>query len=225
MTKKRKTKDTTNETTNSAVEAPEATPPTADGAQQQTAPSEATDGARAANTATTPSDADASKEPTVDELQATIAELQAQVVKQNEEIEADKDRYLRLNAEFDNYRKRTLRERAELIGSAAADTLEALLPVVDDFDRAVAHLGDDADLASTQEGMKLIHHKLLGFLKQQGVEAMEAIGQEFDTDYHDAISQIEAPKPELKGKIVDEVKRGYLLRGKVLRHAQVVVGK
>lgn len=222
MKKKKKATDTSHENINSPVDTQGATPTTSGTAQGESTGEEALESAKPQGT---PNDAETPDEPTTAELQATIAELQAQLAKQNEELEAGKDRYLRLNAEFDNYRKRTLRERAELIGSAAADTLSALLPVVDDFDRALAHLGDDADLASTQEGMKLIHHKLQGFLKQQGVEAIDAVGQAFDTDFHDAISQIEAPKPELKGKIVDEVKRGYLLHGKVLRHAQVVVGK
>ena len=141
------------------------------------------------------------------------------------EEQAGKDRLLRMTAEFDNYRKRTLRERSELISQASGKTLEALLPVVDDFDRALASCEKCDTLPSMVEGLELIRKSLYGFLKKEGVEEIEAKGLSLDTDVHDAVAKTPAPEEKLKGKIVDVVRKGYKLRGVVLRHAQVVVGE
>ena len=134
------------------------------------------------------------------------------------------DRYLRLYSEFDNYRKRTLKERIELSKTASADVIRALLPVVDDFERAIKSWdsveAEDAHL----EGIKLISNKLQNILTQQGLEEIPAMGIAFNTDSHEAITQIPAPSPELKDKIVDVVEKGYTLQGKVIRFAKVVVG-
>ena len=135
------------------------------------------------------------------------------------------DRYLRLYSEFDNYRKRTLKERIELSKTASADVIIALLPVVDDIERAikswVSAEVDDVHL----EGMKLINNKIQSILAQKGLEEIPAMGMAFNTDFHEAITQIPAPSPELKDKIVDVVEKGYTLQGKVIRFAKVVVGK
>jgi molecular chaperone GrpE len=135
------------------------------------------------------------------------------------------DRYLRLYSEFDNYRKRTLKERIELSKTASADVIVALLPVVDDIERAikswVSAEVDDVHL----EGIKLINNKLQSTLTQKGLEEIPAMGMAFDTDFHEAITQIPAPSAALKDKIVDVVEKGYTLQGKVIRFAKVVVGK
>lgn len=134
------------------------------------------------------------------------------------------DRYLRLYSEFDNYRKRTLKERIELSKTASAEVIRALLPVVDDFERAIKSWGSDDAEDVHLEGIKLISNKLQNILTQQGLEEIPAIGMAFNTDFHEAITQIPAPSPKLKDKIVDVVEKGYTLQGKVIRFAKVVVG-
>ncbi len=156
---------------------------------------------------------------------SAAAETDKELEALRKELDEAKDRLLRLTAEFDNYRKRTLRERSDLISQASGKTLEALLPVVDDFDRAVASSKECDTLPAMQEGLELIHKSLYGFLKREGIEEIEAIGLELDTDVHDAVAKAPAPEAKLKGKIIDVVRKGYKLRGVVLRHAQVVVGE
>jgi molecular chaperone GrpE len=134
------------------------------------------------------------------------------------------DRYLRLYSEFDNYRKRTLKERIELSKTASAEVIRALPPVVDDFERAIKSWGSDEVEDPHLEGIKLISNKLQNILTQQGVEEIPAMGLPFNTDSHEAITQIPAPTPDLKDKIVDVVEKGYTLQGKVIRFAKVVVG-
>lgn len=141
----------------------------------------------------------------------------------SEEEGAWRDKYLRLYAEFDNYRKRTMRERGDLVRSAGRDLMEALLPVLDDFERAAA-AGKDQDLGQTREGYMLIGQKLKGTLEARGLQRMEAQGTDFDTDLHEAITQIPSPTPEMQGKVVDVVEPGYKLHDAVLRFAKVVVG-
>ncbi|MDR1097991.1 MAG: nucleotide exchange factor GrpE [Tannerella sp.] len=141
-----------------------------------------------------------------------------------EKYAALNDSHLRLIAEFDNFRKRTLREKADLIRSGGATILGNLLPVVDDFERALGTLQATEDLPSTVEGVKLIYDKFISYLSQQGVKAIEAIGKPFDTEQFEAIATIPAPEEELKGKVIDCVQTGYMLYDKVLRHAKVVVG-
>lgn len=140
-----------------------------------------------------------------------------------EEEEAWRDKYLRLYAEFDNFRKRTMRERADLVRSAGRDLSEAMLPVLDDFERAAA-AGEGQDVEQLREGYQLIGQKMRGILEARGVQRMEAKGAEFDTDLHEAITQIPAPSEDLKGKVVDVVEPGYKLHDSVLRFAKVVVG-
>ena len=140
-----------------------------------------------------------------------------------EEEEAWRDKYLRLYAEFDNFRKRTMRERADLVRSAGRDLSEAMLPVLDDFERAAA-AGEGQDVEQLREGYQLIGQKMRGILEARGVQRMETKGAEFDTDLHEAITQIPAPSEDLKGKVVDVVEPGYKLHDSVLRFAKVVVG-
>lgn len=144
--------------------------------------------------------------------------LQAQLAEQ-------KDKFLRLYADFDNFKKRNARERLELIDTAARETIQSLLPVLDDFDRAMQSMEKATDLDSVKNGMQLIHHKMQHILTARGLKAMETKGQDFDTERHEAITEIPAPTPDLAGKVVDEVEKGYLLNEKIIRYAKVVVGK
>jgi len=135
------------------------------------------------------------------------------------------DKYLRLSAEYDNYRKRTLKERMELTKSAGESLLRALLPVVDDFDRAVSHLNDASDLDAVKKGIDLIYTKFQEFLKQNGVKEIDAKEKDVDTDLHEAITKIPAPTEEMKGKVIDCIEKGYMLNDKVMRFSKVVVGE
>ena len=134
------------------------------------------------------------------------------------------DRYLRLYSEFDNYRKRSARERIEFAKTAASDTFTAILPVLDDFDRAAKAMENADDIAVVKEGMQLIYHKFRSILISKGLEEMNAQGETFDADFHEAITSIPSPDDSMKGKVVDEVEKGYSLNGKVIRFAKVVVG-
>ena len=135
------------------------------------------------------------------------------------------DKYLRLSAEYDNYRKRTLKERMELLKSAGEGTIKSLLPVIDDFDRALVHLDDASDLDAVKEGIDLIYIKFQEFLKRNGVVEIEARNKDFDTDLHEAVTKIPAPSNEMKGKVVDCIEKGYMLNDKIIRFAKVVVGE
>ena len=134
------------------------------------------------------------------------------------------DRYLRLYSEFDNYRKRSARERVEFAKTAASDTFTAILPVLDDFDRAAKAMENAEDIAVVKEGMQLIYHKFRNILISKGLEEMNAQGETFDADFHEAITSIPSPDDSMKGKVVDELEKGYSLNGKVIRFAKVVVG-
>lgn len=142
-----------------------------------------------------------------------------------EKLDELNDRYLRLAAEYDNYRKRTLKEKMELNKSAGSDILVNILPVMDDFERAINHLDQAKDLDAIKEGINLIYGKFTEFLKQRGVKEIEAKEKDFDTDLHEAITKIPAPSEELKGKVVDVVQKGYYLYDKVIRFSKVVVGE
>ncbi len=154
-------------------------------------------------------------------------------VKKNEEkIEALEkqlielnDKYLRLFSEFDNYRKRTNKERLELLKTASEDTIISLLPVLDDFERAMVAMEKNGVTGVDVDGIKLIYNKLLGILTKKGLAPMTSKGQPFDTDYHEALTIITSPDEEMKGKVIEEVEKGYLLNGKVIRFARVVVGQ
>jgi molecular chaperone GrpE len=146
-----------------------------------------------------------------DQLEKEVAEL--------------KDKQIRLFAEFENFKKRTAKERIDLFKNASIEFCEAMLPVLDDFDRASKHAESSSD-EDIRKGMELIHNKIVGILELKGLKAMESsIGNHFDTDLHEAITQIPAPTEDMKGKIIDETEKGYLLNDKVIRYTKVVVGK
>ena len=140
-------------------------------------------------------------------------------------IEEQKDKYLRLSAEFDNYRKRTMKEKAELILNGGEKSISSILPVIDDFERAIKTMETTKDVKAVKEGVELIYNKFMATLAQNGVKVIETKDQPLDTDYHEAIAVIPAPSEEQKGKILDCVQTGYTLNDKVIRHAKVVVGE
>ena len=147
----------------------------------------------------------------MDEAEKRIAEIQ--------------DKYLRLSAEFDNYRKRTIKEKSEIIKNAAEKTITAILPVLDDMERAIANMQKSEDAKAWLEGVELINNKFLKILSQEGLNKIETEGADFDTDYHEAIAMIPAPNEEQKGKVLDCVQTGYKLNDKVIRHAKVAVAQ
>lgn len=134
------------------------------------------------------------------------------------------DKYLRQVAEFDNYRKRTIKEKADLILNGAEKTITAILPVLDDMERALKNMDKMEDVAAVKEGMDLIFQKFVKILGEQGVKKIETENADFNTDLHEAIAQVPAPSDEMKGKVIDCVKTGYTLNDKVIRHSQVAVG-
>ena len=152
-------------------------------------------------------------------------ELKKELETAQETIEEQKDKYLRLSAEFDNYRKRTMKEKAELILNGGEKSLSSILPVVDDFERAIKTMETATDVQAVKEGVELIYNKFMATLAQNGVKVIETKDQPLNTDYHEAIAVIPAPSEAQKGKILDCVQTGYTLNDKVLRHAKVVVGE
>jgi molecular chaperone GrpE len=134
------------------------------------------------------------------------------------------DKYLRLFAEFDNFKRRTQKERVELLQTAGKDVIVSMLPVLDDFDRANKATENATDINAIREGIQLVHTKLKSILNQKGLKEMECINTVFDTDLHEAITKVPAPTEELKGKVIDELEKGYTLNDKVIRFAKVVVG-
>ena len=136
-----------------------------------------------------------------------------------------KDKYIRLQAEFDNYRKRTLKEKMELVATGGEDVIKSLLGVMDDLDRALNAVRTATDVDALRAGVEMIDGKFREVLRGKGVEEIDAMGKEFDVDLHEAIAKIPAPAPEAKGKIVDVVQKGYKLKDKVVRYAKVVVGE
>jgi molecular chaperone GrpE len=140
------------------------------------------------------------------------------------EVAELKDKYLRLYSEFDNFRKRTSKEKMDLIKTGNEDMVKAILPTLDDFDRALKSIGDDESSKIAKEGMIIIHNKLLKSLESKGLKAMVTVGEVFDVELHEAITQIPAPSEDMKGKVIDEVEKGYYLHDKVIRFAKVVTG-
>jgi molecular chaperone GrpE len=153
------------------------------------------------------------KEPQVSDIDRLTAEL------------ADsKEKYLRLYADFENLRRRTAKEKLEYIKSANEDIIKVILPVIDDFERAQKSSANVEDPSVVKEGMQLIYNKLYKTLEQKGLKPMESVGKSFDPDLHESITQIPAPKEDLKGKVIDELEKGYFLNDKVLRFAKVIIG-
>jgi molecular chaperone GrpE len=146
------------------------------------------------------------------------------VSKLEEELTEQKDKYLRLYSEFDNYKRRTSKERLDLLKTANQEMVVALLPVVDDFERARQAMQNAQDVASVKEGVDLIYNKLISILQQKGLKPMEAIGNTFNADIHEAITQVPVPDDSQKGKVIDEVEKGYYLHDKVVRFAKVIIG-
>ena len=141
------------------------------------------------------------------------------------EIAALNDKNLRLFAEFDNFRKRTAKEKLEMLQTAGVGTLMTMLPVMDDMERAITNNATVEDVEAVKQGLKLIHQKFSKILNDQGVKAMHAKGEPFDPEFHEAITKAPAPTPDLKGKVLDVIERGYLMNDKVIRYAKVVVGE
>ncbi len=156
----------------------------------------------------------------VDEMQALKDTLQ----QREDDLAKEKKEYLFLMAEFDNFRKRTLREKSEIIKNGAETALRGLLPVLDDFERGLAAITDSADAESVKEGMTLIYNKFVKYLEQNGVKEIPTDGADFNPDFHEAIAMVPADE-EHKGKIIDTVTKGYMLNDKVIRHAKVAVGQ
>lgn len=155
---------------------------------------------------------------------ARIEELEKKVEELENKTAKDKDDYIRLMAEFDNYRRRTSQEKLELVSMASTDTIKGLLPVLDDCERALKVLMESNDSDAAKEGTELIYNKLMSYLKTKGLVVIEAMGQDFDTDLHEAVAQFPVQEETQKGKVFDVVQTGYTLNGKVIRFAKVVVG-
>lgn len=166
-----------------------------------------------------------------DENAAGTTHLNEPVAEENEiqklkaEIEEQKDKYIRLFAEFDNFKRRNAKERIELMQTAGKDVITSLLDVLDDCDRAEKQMQQTEDVKLIKEGIALVFHKLRTSLQAKGLKVMESVASEFDADKHEAITEIPAPTPDLQGKVVDEVQKGYYLNDKIIRFAKVVVGK
>jgi len=134
------------------------------------------------------------------------------------------DKYLRLYSEFDNFRKRTLKEKIDLSRTASEDVIKELLPVLDDFDRAIASMASTENIEAIKEGEQLIHAKIKAIFASKGLQEIKSIGETFNTDFHEAITSIPAPSEDLKNKVVDEVQKGYTLHDKVIRFSKVIIG-
>ena len=164
-----------------------------------------------------------SKKENKKETNKKIEELQGRVKELEAKVDESKNDYLRLMAEFETYRRRTAEDRLNLVSSASADTIKGLLPVLDDCERAMAILSDSSDEAA-KEGTELIFTKLMAFLKTKGLSVIEAKGEKFNVDFHEAVTQFPVADEAQKGMVIDVTQTGYILNGKVLRYAKVVVG-
>ncbi|MBR3877217.1 MAG: nucleotide exchange factor GrpE [Bacteroidaceae bacterium] len=161
-----------------------------------------------------------------EEREQTVEEkLQQELDEANGKIAMLEDKYLRQVAEFDNYRKRTMKEKAELIKNGGERAIESILPVLDDFERALNNMSKDKSSAEIMTGVELIYNKFVGILKQNGLQKIETDGAVFDTDFHEAIAMVPTPDENLKGKVLDCIQAGYTLNDKVIRHAKVAVGE
>ena len=166
------------------------------------------------------------EEPAVEEgKENTCEDFEKKIEKLNEQLEKEKKEYLFLMAEFDNFRKRTLKEKSEIIKNAGENVLKGLLPIMDDFERGLKAAQSNPDSDSMKEGVNIIYNKLQKYLNQNGVKEIDPSDVNFDTEKHEAISAIPVPDEDKKGKILDTVEKGYMINDKVLRHAKVVVGQ
>lgn len=157
--------------------------------------------------------------------QETEAQDPAKIISDlQEQLEHEKKEYLFLMSDFENFRRRTIKEKADLIKNGAESAMRDLLPVVDDLERAIDAISKGGDIDSLKEGVNLIYNKFVKYLESQHVTAIESTGKDFDTDYHEAVTMFPAPDPSMKGKVIDTTIKGYMINDKVLRHAKVVVG-
>ena len=178
------------------------------------------------NIENTPNEENTSNENIVgEEVLDEKSQLEQKLAEAAEKIVNLEDKYLRQVAEFDNYRKRTMKEKAELIKNGGERTIESILPVLDDFERAIATMQKSDNAAELRTGVELIYNKFVGILKQNGLQKIETEGKEFDTDFHEAIAMVPTPDKSLKGKVLDCIQTGYILNDKVIRHAKVAVGE
>lgn len=164
------------------------------------------------------------KDKKMEEMEVKMQEMEKKVAELEEKAAKDKDDYIRLMAEFDNFRRRTSQEKLEIVSMASMDTIKGLLPVLDDCERALKVLLESDDSDAAKEGTELIYSKLMGYLKSKGLAVIDALGQNFDTDLHEAVAQFPVQEEDQKGKVFDVVQTGYTLNGKVIRFAKVVVG-
>ena len=158
------------------------------------------------------------------ETKETTITPEQKITELETQLEHEKKEYLFLMADFENFRKRTLKEKADLIKNGAESAMRELLPVVDDLERALAAIDKGGDLDSLKEGVNLIYNKFVKYLESQHVTAIDSTGKDFDTDVHEAVTMFPAPDPAMKGKVIDTTIKGYMINDKVLRHAKVVVG-
>lgn len=178
----------------------------------------------------------AEKAQTTDNIADTTAAVNTENEQQNEspkvyteeeyelKVKELNDKYLRLYSEFDNFRKRTLREKIDLSRTASEEVIKDLLPVLDDFDRAMASMQSTDQIEAVKEGVQLIHSKMRTIFTSKGLQEIKSVGEEFNTDFHEAITSIPAPSDDLKNKVVDEIQKGYMLHDKVIRFSKVVTG-
>lgn len=172
-----------------------------------------------------PEQAEEIEVPVDDENGDEIEALKNLLQQKDEQIEKEKKEYLFLMADFDNFRKRTLKEKSEILKNGAESAMKGLLPIVDDFERGLDAIKDSTDAESVKEGMMLIYNKFVKYLEQNGVKVMETSGADFDPDNHEAVAMIPADSEEKRNKVVDTVTKGYTMNGKVIRHAKVVVAQ
>lgn len=181
--------------------------------------------AREAEAAELEAEDEASVEEVIPEESEEVDSLEKKLQETEEKLEKEKKEYLFLMAEFENFRKRTMKEKADLIKNGGEKVLKGILPILDDFERGIKASADATDAKAVLEGMELIYNKLRNYLEQNGVKEMDPADDVFDTEKHEAISVVPVPDDDKKGKILDTVQKGYTLNGKVLRHAKVVVGQ
>ena len=168
---------------------------------------------------------DAENDSAAEDSEETEQDLARDLEATQAALEKEKKEYLFLMAEFDNYRKRVVKEKSEILRNGAEKVLAGLLPIVDDFERGLAAAAEAKDAEAVRQGMEMIYQKLVRYLESQGVKAMDSNGADFDPDLHEAIATVPAPTPEQKGKVLDTTQKGYMLNDKVLRHAKVAVGE
>ncbi len=170
-------------------------------------------------------EADAADQEVVDEELSQIDKLTQQINETQAALDKEKNEYMFLMAEFDNFRKRTLKEKSEILRNGAEAAMKGLLPIIDDFERGIDAIKDSSDADAVKEGMTLIYNKFIKYLEQNGVKTMDTTGKDFDPDLHEAIAMVPATDPNQKGKIIDTVSKGYMMNDKVLRHAKVAVAQ